>query len=459
MASDVAADERQAKTLRLMGGGGYRGWVLLIFLLISMFGFIDRQVIGALGQPIKAALHLTDAQFGVLSGLAFALLNSLLSIPIARLAERKRRLTIIGIGVFLWSVATCLCGLTASFIQLLAARVAVGVGEAASTPSTISVMADYFPPERRTSASAVYVLSIPLGALIGAAGGGYIAQYTDWRTAFVIAGLPGLILTVLLVLTIREPIRGHYDAAGLGDAPAPPLSAVLRRMVQRPAFIHVMIGSTLASMGGFGINIFLAQYFFRRFGLGLGESGLLSGLISAIPGVVSMLGGGLLADWLGKKDARFYAWVPGLGALLATPFYILSFLQGGWVPATALLMITGLFQYAYLPVSLGVGANLMEPRMRASAAAIVAIMTNLVGAGIAPIIVGALSDRFSSQAIGGPFTQLCTGVRAAETAAAGACGQASAHGLQIASMVFALVYLWSALHFVLAARTIRQDMA
>ena len=458
MASDVAAGAGASKTLRLMGSPGYRGWVLLIFLLISMFGFIDRQVIGSLGQPIKAALHLTDAQFGLLGGLAFSLLNALLTIPIARIAERRRRLTIIGIGVFLWSIATCLCGVASGFIQLLIARVAVGVGEAASAPATASVMADYFAPTQRTSAAAVFVLAVPLGALIGAAGGGYIAQYADWRTAFVIAGLPGLLLALLLVLTIREPIRGHYDAPGLGQADAPPLSAVLRRMVARPAFLHVMAGSTLASMGGFGINLFLAQYFFRRFGLGIGDSGLLSGLISAVPGVISMLGGGLLADWLGKKDARFYVWTPGLGALLATPLYVVSFLQGGWVSATVLLMITGLVQYAYLPASIGVSANLMEPRMRATAAAVVGIMTNLVGAGIAPMIVGALSDHFSSQAMGGPFTRLCTGAHAAETATAGACGQASAHGLQMASMVFALVYLWSALHFVLAARTIRRDM-
>ena len=455
--TSAAADGRPT-TLKLMGSPAYRGWVLLLFLLISMFGFIDRQVIGALGQPIKASLRLSDAEFGLLGGLAFALLNSLLTIPIARFAERKRRLTIMAVGVFLWSIATCLCGLTTNFVQLLLARVAVGVGDATGTPSTISVMADYFPPTRRTTASAVYVLSIPMGALIGAAGGGYIAQYADWRSAFVIAGVPGLVLAVLLVLTVREPVRGHYDAPGLGDADAPPLSAVLRRMVQRPAFIHVLLGSTLASMGGFGINLFLAQYFFRRFGLSLGESGLLSGLISALPGSVSMLGGGLLADWLGKKDARFYAWTPGLGALLAAPFYALSFLQGSWPTATALLMVTGLVQYAYLPALFGVTSNLMEPRMRATAAAVVGIMTNLVGAGVAPMIVGALSDLFASQAIGGAFTAVCTGAHAAETATAGACGQASAHGLQMASMVFALVYLWAAVHFALAARTIRRDM-
>ena len=438
--SSAATGDQRSSTLKLMASPGYRAWVLVLFLLISMFGFVDRQVIGSLGQPIKAALHLSDFQFGILSGLAFALLNSLLAVPIARIAERRRRLTIIGIGVFLWSIATGVCGLAGNFVQLLVARVAVGVGEAASTPATASVMADYFPPHRRTSAAAVFVLAVPLGALIGAAGGGYLAQYFDWRMAFMIAGAPGLVLAVLLVLTVREPIRGHYDAAGLGDADAPPFLKVIARMVQRPAFLHVMVGSTLASMGGFGINVFLAQYFFRRFGLGLGESGLLSGLISAIPGSVSMVGGGLLADWLGKKDKRFYAWTPGLGALLATPLYALSFLQGSWPAATVLLMITGLAQYAYLPVSIGVSANLMEPRMRATAAAVVAIMTNLIGAGLAPVIVGALSDHFAHQPTSGGMT-------------------ASAHGLQMASIVFALVYLWAAAHFALAARTIRRDLA
>ena len=448
--SSAATGDQRSSTLKLMGSPGYRAWIILLFLLISMFGFIDRQVIGALAQPIKTSLRLTDAQFGVIGGLAFAALNAFLAVPIARLAERRRRLTIIGIGVFLWSIATSLCGLTTNFLQLVLARVAVGVGEATSTPATSSVIADYFPPHRRTSAAAVMVLAIPFGAMIASAGGGYIAQYADWRTAFIVAGAPGFVLALLLVLTVREPIRGHYDAPGLGDADAPPFRSVLRRMVQRPAFLNVMLGSTIASMGGFGINLFLSAYFIRHFHLQVGQAGLMSGLISAIPGSISMLGGGLLADWLGKKDARFYAWVPGVGALLAAPLYILSFMQSAWPAAFGLLMLTGLFQYAYLPVSGGVSSNLMEPRMRASAAAVVAIMTNLVGAGLAPIIVGRLSDVFTRH-----VSAVCVGAASAGPA----CTAASGEGLRLASMVFALVYLWAAGHFALAVRTIRRDMA
>ena len=446
-------------TLKLMQSRAYRGWVLTLFLLIAMFGFVDRQIISALGQPIKLELGLTDAELGLLGGLVFALLNSLLTIPIARLAETRRRVTIISIGVFLWSAATCLCGVAQGFGQLVLARLAVGVGEAAGTPATSSVLADYFARDRRTSAAAVYVLAVPLGALIGAAGGGYIAQHANWRMAFVAAGLPGIVLGLLLALTIREPIRGHYDAPGVAGEGAPPLTAVIRRMFDRPAFLHVMIGSTVASMGGFGINYFLAPYFFRSFGLDFAQGGLLSGLISAIPGSISMLGGGLLTDRLGRKDARFYAWVPGVGALLTTPLYAVSFLQGGWPAATAMLMVTGLVQYFYLPASLGVSANIMAPRMRASAAAIVGIMTNLVGAGLGPLLVGSLSDLFARQAFGPGFGVACAGVKAAQTAAAGACGHASAAGLQWACIATALVYLWAAIHFALAARTLKRDMA
>ncbi len=436
----------------------YRGWVLTVLLLISMFGFIDRQIISALGQPIRRDLGISDAQLGLLGGLAFGVLNSLIGLPIARLAERMNRVTIYSIGVFLWSIATAACGLAAGFAQLLVARICVGVGEA-SQPAVSSLMADYYPRDRRTSAMAVYVLAVPLGALIGSAGGGYIAQHADWRWAFVAAGAPGLLLALALRLSVREPPRGHYDAPGLGDQDAPPFAAVLRRMVERPAFLHVMLGSTLASAGGFGINVFLAPYFFRRFGLDFAQSGLLAGLISAIPGSISMLGGGLLADRLGRRDARWYALAPGIGALLAAPLYIISFLQGGWIAATVFLMLTGLVQYVYLPASAGVSQNIMEPRMRASAAAVVGIMTNLVGSGLGPLLVGSLSDAFARHAFAGDFSTACAGARAAQSAAAGACGQASAAGLQWAFIVTALIYLWAAVHFWIAARTIRRDIA
>lgn len=441
-------------TLDRMHSRPYRGWVLGLLLVISMFGFIDRQIISAVAQPMKRQLGLSDTEIGVLGGLAFGVLNSLIGLPLARLAERFSRVAIYGIGVFLWSIATCACGLAGSFGQLLLARIGVGVGEA-TQPAVSSLMADYYPRDKRTTAAAIYVLAVPAGALIGQAGGGFIAQHWDWRWTFVAAGAPGALLALLLFLTVREPVRGRYDPPAAAGDPTPPFSAVLRRMVQRPSYLHVLMGSTLASMGGFGINVFLAAYLVRRFGLDYGQSGLLSGLISAIPGTISMLGAGLLADRLGRRDPRFYAWVPGIGSLLAGPLYIAAFLQGGWPAATALLMLTGLVQYAYMAPSIGVYQNVMEPRMRATSGAVVGIFTNLIASGVGPFMVGALSDSFARRAFGGDFATACH----AGAGARGACLEASATGLQWAFVITALLYLWSAAHFALAGRTIARDMA
>ena len=450
------------KTLLLMQSKAYRAWVLGLFMLVALFGFADRQITSVLAQPMKTELGLSDTQLGLLGGLAFALLNAFATIPIARLADKGRRLTLISIGVFLWSLATALCGLAQSFIQLVGARLCVGMGEATGGPATSSVIADYYPREQRASAMGIFALAIPLGALLGAAGGGFIAQHFNWRLAFVIAGLPGILLGVLVASTVREPLRGVYDG-GAGAADAPPLKAVLARMLAKPAFLHTVLGSTLVSTGGFGIITFHAPYFFRRFGLDYAQAGLLTGLISAVPGSICILGAGFLTDRLARRDVRFYGWIPALGGLLAAPLYIVSFMQSGWIATTFLLMVTGLVQYAYLPVSSGVYQNLMEPRMRASAAAIVSLMTNLVSAGLGPLIVGALSDSFSARAFadhgGGGFAALCVGHGAAQTAAAGACGQASAVGLQWACMAFALIYLWGAAHFALAARSMKRDLA
>lgn len=445
-------------TLDLMQSRKYRSWVLLLLVVVAMFGFVDRQIIGALGQPIKNELGISDTQLGLLGGMAFAVLNAVLSIPIARLAERYNRVVIYGIGILLWSAATISCGLAAGFVMLLISRVCVGVGEA-SQSAVASLVADYYPPTRRVATASILTLAVPAGALLGSAGGGYIAEHADWRLAFIIVGAPGVLLGILLLTTIREPLRGYYDPPPAQAAYVPPFSAVLRRIWTRRAFLHMAVGSTMASAGGFGINLFLASYYYRRFGLDFVQSGILSGIISAIPGMISMFIGGMIANRLGRRDPRYYAWTPAIGALLTAPLYIISLLQGHWFAATAMLMVTGLFQYVYLPTSMGVYANVMEPRMRATATALVGICTNLVGAGAGPLVVGMLSDALARRAYVGNFDLVCVGKRAAETAPDGRCGVASAFGLQWAMILVALIYLWACVHFLLAARTLRRDMA
>ncbi|MPT48946.1 MAG: MFS transporter [Sphingobium sp.] len=439
--------------LTTMENRRYRAWLLTMLLLTNMFAFVDRQIISVLNQPIKIELGLTDTELGLLGGMAFAALNCVFSLPIARMSERMNRAKIYGIGIIIWSVATVSCGFATGFLVLLLARMAVGIGEAAQ-PAATSLTFDYYPPHQRVAASSILTLAIPLGVLIGAAGGGIIAEELGWRWAFFIVGTPGILLGILFMTTIREPLRGYYDPPPQGGEAVPPLSAVVRRALQRRSYVHVLLGSTLAGASGFGINVFLAAYFFRRFGMDFAQSGLISGLISAIPGAISMFCGGMLANRLARQDKRFFVLVPGIGLLLVGPLYLISLLQSDWVIMAILLMITGLFQYAYLPASTGVYANIMEPRMRATSGAIVVIFTSLLGSGAGPLVVGMLSDYFARQNFGADFDVLC-----AANIASQACNQASADALTTAMMIVALAYIWAALHFFLAARTIEQDMA
>ena len=401
---------------------------------ISTCGFIDRVIMNVLVHPIKAEFRLSDTQMGLLGGLAFAVLNVLLGIWVARLAERRRRVTLIGVGTFLWSVATAFCAAASSFLTLALARVGVGVGEAVGLPSSQSVVSDCFPRERRTTAISVLVLAPPIGAFLGLTGGGLIAQEWGWRWAFLIAAAPGFLLSALVLLTVEEPPRGRHDGLGADGDSVPPLRAVLARMWRRHSFRHLLIGSTVASAAGFGVNLFLTTYFVRRYGYSLAEAGLTTGLIASLPAVLGVAGSGWLADRLARRDARAYATVPGLCLLLTTPLYIFAVTRESAGAAIALLAAATLVQYNYLGPSQGLFQNLMHPRMRATSTAVVGIFYSLLGAGLGPWLVGGLSDHFA--VAHGPAT-----------------------GLTIALALTALLYLWAALHFFLAARRIREELA
>ena len=413
------------------------GWALLVLAAISTCGFIDRIIMNVLVQPIKAEFALTDLQIGLVAGLAFALLNVLLGIWVARIAERRRRLTLVGVGTFLWSVATALCGAAASFATLMLARVGVGVGEAIGLPASQSLISDYYPKEKRATAISVLLLAPPIGAFLGSAGGALIAQAYGWRTAFVVASLPGFLLTLLVLMTVDEPVRGQHDKLGAEGEIVPPLSAVLARMWRRHSFRHLLAGSAIASLVGFGLNAFLAAFLLRRFGYSVAESGIIAGLIASLPATLSVLGSGWLADRLARRDARSYATIPAVSLLLAAPVYILAVTRETAPAAIAFLALAATVQYTYLGPSQGVFQNLMHPRMRATSYAVVGIIYALIGGGLGPLLVGALSDRLAPDA----------------------SGAGSANGLAAAMAVTAIFYLWAAVHFLIARRRIREELA
>jgi MFS family permease len=411
------------------------GWALFVLAAISTCGFIDRIVMNVLVEPIKIEFALTDLQIGLVAGLAFAVLNVVLGLWVARVAERRRRLTLISIGTLLWSIATALCGFAGSFWQLVLARIGVGVGEAVGLPATSSVVSDYFPRETRATAMSVLMLAPAIGAFLGSAGAALIAQAYGWRAAFFVASLPGFLLAVLVWLTVGEPRRGQHDGQAAHANEVPPFSAVLRRIADRRSLRHLFAGSTIAAVVGFGLNAFLAAFLLRRFGYGVAQSGVIAGLIASLPASASVIGSGWLADRIGRHDPRAYGYIPGFALLISAPIYMLAVTRESAAASIALLAVAAIFQYAYLGTTSGVFQNMMHPRMRASATAVTSLVTSLFGGGFGPILVGGLSDRFAGGADG------------------------AGGGLAMAMAVVAIGYAWGGCHYLWATRTLPRELA
>jgi MFS family permease len=408
---------------------------LVLLTAIGVVGFVDRIIMNVLVEPIKHEFTLSDAQMGVVNGLAFAVLNVGLGLFIARIAERKRRLTLISIGTVLWSIATAACGLANNFAQLLAARIGVGVGEAVGLPSTYSVVSDYFPPQKRATMMSALNLAPPIGAFLGASGGALIAQLYGWRAALFVAAIPGLILAILLASFVAEPKRGSLDVQ-TDTTSIPSLGSVIGRYLSWPTMRNMLAGSTIASMVGFGLNAFLAAYLIRRFGFSLVEAGLVAGLVASLPSTLSILGAGWLADRLALRgNKRGYALTPAITLLISAPLYAYAITREEPALLVALVGLCGLFQYTYLGPTQGIFQNMLSARMRATGTAFTSMIYTLIGGGIGPLVLGMVSDRYA------------------------ASGTAPGPALGLAMATLSIFYLWAALHYWLASRTIEADLA
>ncbi len=445
---------------------GYLIWAMGLLFAIYTSNFIDRTLLTVLQQPIKEELKLSDAQLGVLGGFAFAVLYSTLGIPIARMAEKRSRKTIITGALVVWSIMTALCGVAGNYATLFAFRVGVGVGEAGASPPAHSLIADYFPPRKRATALSIYSLGIPIGVLTGSVLGGMIAQRYGWRPAFYILGIPGLILAVLSQFTLKEPPRGHSEGGEAADATTPTLREVIARLGARRSFLHMTAGCSLASFANYGIGAFAAPYFIRTFHLGLAEAGLVLGLIGGVAAALGTLGGGLVTDRLGKADKRWYVWVPAIGQVAAVPLMVAGYLSPNWRLAVALLFLPPVVQYSYLGPSFGLMHNMVTPRMRATATALLFLVINFVGLGFGPTLVGVASDliathHFALSGVAGAFKAMCPGgrpIHGAPVQVGAACLGASAYGVRWAIVGCTTIYLWAALHYALAAKRLREDL-
>ena len=446
----------------------YRIWVVALMFLMMLSMYMDRSIVGILAQPIKAEFHISDFEIGLLGGLSFAILYMVMGIPIARLAERRSRVTIITVSLIVWSALTGLCGFARSYVQLLLLRVFIGIGESGGGAPSQSLIADYFPPERRSTALAFYSIGLPLGGVVGVVVGGLVAQSFGWRAAFLSVGLPGLVLALLIKLTVDEPTRGAQDSEAIrksaANDPIPSLGSVARYLIRCRSFRYMVLGSGFSNFASQGIAQFSAAYFMRRFGLSIGEVGLILGMSGGLAAAIGISLGGLFSDWAARYDKRWYAWMGAIALTIGGPLSALGYLQSTWTSAIAILVVAG----ALYPISLGpflaVTQNLAAPRMRATAGALLGLVTSSLGFGLGPTTTGFLSDLFAARAFAGtiPFNVACPGgiAPAAATAALkSSCLAASAAGSQTAIIIASFVYVLAGLLFLLSARTLRADLA
>jgi len=411
---------------------GYARYVLGLLFVVYVFNFVDRQILAILLEPIKRDLGVSDTAMGFLTGTAFALFYTFAGIPIARLADRGVRRSVIAVGAALWSAMTAASGLAQSFAQLALARVGVGIGEAACSPPAHSLLSDYFPPERRATALALYAAGIHVGIAFGYLAGGWINQAFDWRTAFFVVGLPGLGLAVLVRLTVREPARGLSEGGeASGDVPA--TREVLRFLWSLRSFRHVSFASALTAFAGYGVANWTPTFLVRVHGMGTGEVGTWLGLIAGIAGASGAYLGGHLVDVFRSRDARFGVWIPAAAGVLGLPF--VSLLLFWPEPRQALLLSAPgtLLGAVWLGPVFALTQTLVRIRMRAVASAILLFVVNLIGLGLGPQTVGLLNDllqpRFGAGAV----------------------------RWSLAAVVL-VTSLWAALHFALAARSLRADL-
>ncbi len=373
-----------------------RAYVLFILVVVYTFNFIDRQIVGILAVPIKADLGLTDSELGLMGGLAFALFYTGLGIPVAMLADRFSRTWIMTIALVIWSGMTAASGLATNFWQLFAARLGVGVGEAGGVAPAYSLISDFFPPNQRSRAMSVYSFGIPIGSAIGIVFGGIIASMINWRWAFFIVGIAGVVIAPIFRMTIKEPPRGGFDRQREA-VKAPGLKLIVSTLMTKPSFWLLSLGASFSSMMGYGVFFWLPSFFVRSYNLTLLNASLFYGAVLLIGGLAGIWVGGWLGDRFGQDQRSQYARIPAIAFLCTVPFYILAILSPTLTLAFFVLLVPTALGLAWLGPVISAIQHLVRPDMRATASAIFLFINNLIGIGLGTYAIGALSDTLTAQ--------------------------------------------------------------
>lgn len=410
-----------------------RNYALGLLTLVYAFNFVDRQILVILQESIKQDLGLMDWQLGLLSGFAFALLYVVAGVPIARLADRGVRRNIIAYSILVWSGMTAICGAAANFWQLLLARMGVGIGEAGCSPPAHSIISDLFKLESRATALAIYNTGISLGVFIGFLIGGWINVLFGWRWAFVLAAAPGLLLAILVRFTLPEPTRGMSEAKPVEVAEAPPVNEVVKLLWSRRSLRHIALAAGLHAFVNYGLTGWIAPFLIRVHEVGTGELANWLAPIVAIPSALGALFGGYLCDRLGKKNVKWYVFIPAICTLVALPLQYIFYFHNDFRIGLLIFAIPIFLNATYLAPTFAMVHGLVSLRMRAVASSILFLVINLIGLGLGPLVTGILSDIFTAE-------------------------WGTKEGIRWALIVVSLINIWAAGHYFWTAKTLQKDL-
>ena len=500
--ADIASRTGSAPAREASGFGtpAYRTYVLNALLFIYVLNFVDRGLLSVAAAPIKAEIGISDTAFGLLTGFGFALLYTVVGIPLARLAETRSRVKIMAGSVALWSAMTALCGLATDiavfgvvvggFWVLLLCRVGVGIGEAGCTPPANSLIADYYPPEKRSSALGYYAMGVTLGSMLASLVGGPVTDWFGWRWAFFILGVPGILIALVLLVTVKEPPRGYTDPEGAKGTDRAELGPAIRELMSKPSYWLMTAGATLAAFCGYGISSFQTLYLVRTFGVSTGQAAIWFNTPANLAGALGTVALGVLATRLRSRNKASIAWLAAGGLALSVPFYLTAFLTGSMVLCVVGLSLGHFVKYGYLTAQYTIGQGVVSTRVRATATAVLLFVVNLVGYGVGPLFAGIVSDIFfradlaeagyvgavdralcdaashavaSAERLGGAGSGDVTGIlsglsRPITEAQYEFCLAANASSAEASMIAITLIYLASATFFVLCARRLADDL-
>lgn len=372
-------------------GGPYAYYVLGVLFVMYIFNFLDRQLLAILLQPIKEDLQISDTALGFLTGFAFAVFYTFAGLPLARLADRWVRRSLIAISIATWSIMTAASGLARGFTDLALARIGVGIGEAGATPPAHSLLSDYFPPEKRATVLALYACGVPVGSGLGFWLGGWINDTFGWRMAFVAVGLPGILVALLIRLTVREPIRGASEHRPVSTRQYS-LQEVWRFFSGLPSGRRISLAAACIAFAGYGLAAWIPAFFIRIHHMTPGQLGLWMSWITALGGVIGSFSGGVIADRWGRTQPRARAYVSLTGALLSIPFNVASVMLDDYRLALLSFLPATIGATLWFGPATSIVQDLVPPSMRATASAVFIFILTIIGLGAGPQVVGILND-------------------------------------------------------------------